>query len=129
MVKEIKQKTKRLLDKYHGKIQYVDDEVDDEDCDDLFPTAKFTICIPKSDLDKVVARDYVFINHREPCEVCCPHANGGTITGYLIENSIITYRTLIEGLIINNFAPTCNHFFLEGFIPLSDGSLDLLMGS
>ena len=128
MVKEIKRKTKRLINPTNNKISFVEG-VDDEDCDYLFPCAMFTICIPESDLDKVVARDYVYINYSEPCIACCPHATGETIGRYLIESPIITCRTLIEGLILNNFAPRCNHTFLEGFIKLKDGSVDLLMGS
>ena len=129
MVKQIKNKTKRLIQPSHGKILIVD--VDPEDCDDLFPCAKFIVCIPKSDLDRVVAYDKVFLNYDEPC-ICCFSRNENTIVtigGYLIEAPVITYRTIIEGLTFNNFAPTCNHLFLEGLQPKQDGSFDLIMGS
>jgi len=127
MVKEIKRKTKRLLEKVNGKIDFVD-EVDDEDCDDLFPCAKFTICIPKSELNKVVAYESICLTHLDTCPVCHQH-NYPVRRGYLVENHIITYKTLIETLIINNFSPTCNHIFLEGFTHEEDGTISVDMGS
>ena len=85
------------------------------DADD-FPDAHFTVCIPGSELDKIIInKEIVAIKCAFDCE-CHQNYNGKTEFYICRKQSMgITNRDLINCLIENNYFTDCEHIFLEEF--------------
>jgi hypothetical protein len=82
----------------------------------LFPKAKFTVCIESRELDTTVLHEKkVAIK----CKFGCSCYTFPRKTEFYIctnKKNKITNRDLIKCLIDNNFDSSCSHFFLEEFI-------------
>ena len=94
-----------------------------------FPDCNFTICIPYSELDKVICEKYSIIidcslkcycnrKKRKP-DMFMLHKNDNKITN----------RDLINCLIVNNLEIKCDHGFLEDFKINTKGDVEPWFGS
>jgi hypothetical protein len=84
--------------------------------EDEFDNIKFSIFIPRSKLDAVIAdRDLLCIRYVFDCH--CYSGNKRNTEFYYCKKAKkgITNRDLIQCLVDNGFDTQCNHVFLEGF--------------
>jgi hypothetical protein len=89
---------------------------DFDNIEDEFPGIKFSVFIPRSSLDTIVAnRDILSIRYVFDCH--CYLNNPRKTEFYLCKKQTkgITNRDLIWCLVNNKFDPQCNHIFLENF--------------
>jgi hypothetical protein len=87
-----------------------------ENIEDEFPGIKFSIFIPRAQLDNIIAdRDILSIKYIFDCH--CYQNNPRRTEFYFCKKKTkgITNRDLINCLVKNNFDPQCNHIFLECF--------------
>ena len=95
----------------------------------IFPNAKFTICIDYDELDTIITREQSIIAIQR--YDCYCYNNKRVAEYYHIKGKNITNRYAIQCLIEQGFEPKCKHSFLEGFTKMKNSSFkyEINMGS
>ena len=96
-----------------------------------FKDAKFSVDIPKNELDYLLSEEpqiiikQTFICPCYKCECCDKLPN----KFFCITNNNMTQANVIDELIRQNLECKCDHFFLEGFDQETDIQFGLFFGS
>jgi hypothetical protein len=110
-----------------------DEEEDEREIkliEEMFPDAKFTICIDSKELDDVISnKDTIVIMEKHTCY--CYDDNPRNNDYIIVKNkgNGITNKDMINAMIENNYDPKCNHRFLEMFSKVNDVTYEVWFGS
>jgi len=106
----------------------------------MFPDAKFSICIDLEDMEEVLSKEKEIVLKNTYCCFCYKsdfNPLSMNTTGlskrpndyFVIKGDNLTYKYVIQELISQGFDPRCDHSFLEGFQQTSDVQFDICLGS
>jgi hypothetical protein len=90
---------------YESDMNYLQNE---------FKNAQFEVCIDPCELDDIVSElPQIVLKNQYNCY--CYTDQRRPDDYFVMRSNNLTYRYIIQQLIDRNFAPNCNHKFLEGF--------------